>query len=44
MDDVLEIGSNEFRVTTLETGKKCELTIVMGMQSYLQRKISVTDK
>ena len=35
LGDILEIGSNEFKVTTYEAGKICELTIVLGMTDYL---------
>jgi predicted component of type VI protein secretion system len=39
--DVLEIGSNEFKVTNYQQGKICELTVIMGMRNYLQRNIEI---
>jgi len=35
LNDIMEIGSNEFKVTYLEPGKLCELTIIIGMTGYL---------
>ena len=40
--DVLEIGSNEFKVTNYQQGKICELIVIMGMRNYLERKIVIT--